>query len=406
MISQTFITLNFPSHLGDILVSVVLTALFILWIIVQLIDSKAFEKRGIERSLLTLIFRSKRGIEAIDRTAKKREVFFRRLGTIAAYVSVPLMILVFISLFLSASHILQTPNAPPGVAPLLPEGLVKIEGAPSIPLFYWLIAVISLLLFHELMHGLLARVEGIPIKSLGIFSVTFLPLGAFVEPDEEVLEKKTPMSKMRVYAAGSMGNFIGAAFTGLLLLIVLMVVSPLAFTTQGIVIQNVTSDSPAEIAGISVNQTLLGIGSVDIESIGDFREAIIQLEPGTTVSIRTSADEYHVVPEEREGYTQGFIGIAVGADVEARPYIADTVGEKRAFSIYSIVLEGLYWIAILNFLVGLTNLLPIIPLDGGRMFALLMEQAAPKSHKNITTLVYLTLLVLVFINAGPLFGLF
>jgi hypothetical protein len=40
------------------------------------------------------------------------------------------------------------------------------------------------------------------------------------------------------------------------------------------------------------------------------------------------------------------------------------------------------------------------------MFAVLMEQVAPKSHKNITTLIYLALLVLVFINAGPLFGLF
>jgi len=388
------------------LVSVVLIVLFVLWILLQLIDPKTFEKLGVERGLLTLIFRSKRGIEAIDRTAKKRENFFRRLGTIAAYISVPLMLLVFISLFLSASHILKTPDAPPGVAPLLPEGLVEIEGAPSIPLFYWLIAVISLLIVHELMHGLLARVEGIPIKSLGIFSVTFIPLGAFVEPDEEVLEKKSPMAKMRVYAAGSMGNFIGAAFAGLLFLIVLMVVAPLAFTTQGIVIQNVTSGSPAALAGISVNQTLLGIGTVDIKSIGDFREAVTQLEPETPISVSTSAGAYNIVPEGREGYTQGFIGIAVGADVAAKPYIAGTVGEKRAFSIYGVVVEGLYWVAILNFLVGLTNLLPIIPLDGGRMFALLMEQAAPKSHKNITTVIYLVLLVLVVINAGPLFGLF
>lgn len=383
-----------------------LIVLFVLWILLQLIDPKTFEKLGVERGLLTLIFRSKRGIEAIDRTAKKRENFFRRLGTIAAYISVPLMLLVFISLFLSASHILKTPDAPPGVAPLLPEGLVEIEGAPSIPLFYWLIAVISLLIVHELMHGLLARVEGIPIKSLGIFSVTFIPLGAFVEPDEEVLEKKSPMAKMRVYAAGSMGNFIGAAFAGLLFLIVLMVVAPLAFTTQGIVIQNVTSGSPAALAGISVNQTLLGIGTVDIKSIGDFREAVTQLEPETPISVSTSAGAYNIVPEGREGYTQGFIGIAVGADVAAKPYIAGTVGEKRAFSIYGVVVEGLYWVAILNFLVGLTNLLPIIPLDGGRMFALLMEQAAPKSHKNITTVIYLVLLVLVVINAGPLFGLF
>jgi membrane-associated protease RseP (regulator of RpoE activity) len=388
------------------LVSVVLTSLVFLWILLQFIDEKAFTKRGIERSLFTLIFRSERGISAIDRVAKRRKRFLKRLGSLAAYVSLPLMILVFVSLFLSASHILKTPDAPPGVAPLLPEGVVEIEGVPSIPVVYWFIAVVSILIFHELMHGLLARVEDIPIKSLGIFSVTFLPLGAFVEPDEEVLEKKTPMSKLRVYAAGSMGNFIAAILAGLALVSVLVIVAPLAFESHGIIIQNVTGGSPAELAGVTTNLTLLGIGDVNIESVGDFRNAVSQLTPGAPVILRTDQGAFRVVPEEREGFPNGFIGVAVRADVSAKSYVADYFGEERALSVYSVVLEALYWVGLLNLLVGLTNLLPIIPLDGGRMFALLMERAAPKRHKNITTIIYLMLLVLVFINAGPLFGLF
>jgi membrane-associated protease RseP (regulator of RpoE activity) len=398
--------LKFPSTLGDILVSVVLVSLLFLWILFQFIDRKVFEKRGIERSPLTLIFRSERGISAIDRLAKRRKGLLKRLGSLAAYISVPLMILVFVSLFLSASHILKTPDAPPGVAPLLPEGVVEIEGVPSIPVVYWFIAVVSILIFHELMHGLLARVEDIPIKSLGIFSVTFLPLGAFVEPDEEVLEKKTPMSKLRVYAAGSMGNFIAAILAGLAVISVLVVVAPLAFETQGITVQNVTAGSPAELAGVETNLSLLGIGDVNIESVGDFRDAISLLEPGIPVILRTDQGEIKVVPEEREGFPNGFIGIAVSPEVSVKPYVSNYLGEGRVLFIYGSLVEALYWIAILNLLVGLTNLLPIVPLDGGRMFAVLMEQVAPKSHKNITTLIYLALLVLVFINAGPLFGLF
>jgi hypothetical protein len=398
--------LKFSSTLGDILVSVVLASLLFLWILLQFIDRKVFDKRGIERSFLTLIFRSERGISEIDRVAKKKKRFLRRLGNLAAYISVPLMFLVFLSLFLSASHILKTPDAPPGVAPLLPEGVVEIEGVPSIPLVYWFIAVVSILVFHELMHGLLARVEDIPIKSLGIFSLTFLPLGAFVEPDEEVLEKRPPMSKLRVYAAGSMGNFIAALLAGLAVLSVLMVVAPLAFESQGIIVQNVTAGSPAELAGLEVNLTLLGIGEVQIESVGDFRDAISLLEPGVPVILITDQGEIKVVPEEREGFPNGFIGIAVRPDVKAKTIVSNYVGEERALAVYGAFVEALYWIGVLNLLVGLTNLLPIIPLDGGRMFSVLMEQVAPKSHKSITTLIYLALLVLVFINAGPLFGLF
>ena len=387
------------------MVSVLILVLF-LWVALLFLDRGEFEKRGIERGLIYLIFRSKKGLVAIDREAKKRERFLRRLGSFAVLISVPLIVLSFVSLFFNARHILRTPEPVPGIAPLLPEGVMDIPGAPSIPLAYWLLSIIVILVFHELMHGLLARVEGIPLKSLGIFAVTFIPLGAFVEPDDEVLEKKSSMSKLRVYAAGSMGNFIAALLSGLLLAAVLFVAAPLAFQDAGIVIYNVTSGSPAERAGISTNLTLLGIGDVDIKNVEDFRNAVILLRPGVPVSLRTGEGDFAVVPDEREGFKNGFIGIAVLPRLEARPFVTGLVGEERAFALYRVISEALYWVAALNLLVGLTNLLPIIPLDGGRMVAVFMEVAVPKAARGVTTFIYLVLLILVFINMGPLFGLF
>jgi membrane-associated protease RseP (regulator of RpoE activity) len=398
--------LEFSSKLGDILVSVVLMTLLLIWIILQLIDQEKFEKRGVERSPLTLIIRSKKGLEVIDRVAKKRRRFFKRLGSLAVVISIPLILLVVISLFFSASHILKTPDAPPGIAPLLPEGVVEIEGAPSIPLEYWFIAIVSILVFHEIMHGLMARAEDIPLKSLGIFALTFIPLGAFVEPNDEVLEKKPAMSQLRVYAAGSMGNFIATLLGGILLAVLVFGLTPIAFQSAGITIYNVTAASPADLAGVQTNITLLGIDDQSIKNVDDFQEALPGLKPGVPVTLRTSGGDFEVVPEKREGFTNGFIGIAVLPEMQVKPFVANTVGEERAFSFYGVLVEGLGWIVLLNLLVGLTNLLPIIPLDGGRIFALFTKQAAPKKAKEITTLVYLFLLALVFINAGPLFGLF
>jgi membrane-associated protease RseP (regulator of RpoE activity) len=396
----------FPPSLGDILVSVVLYAFLFVWILVLLIPERELEKRGIERSPLTLIFRSKKGLETINREAKKREKFFKKLGSFAVSISAPLILLVFVGLLLNTAHILTTPDSDPGIRPLLPEGVVDIEGAIPIPWEYWLLSVITILIAHEIMHGLVARAEDVPLKSLGIFSVTFVPLGAFVEPDDEELEKKAPMSKFRMYAAGSMGNFIAAVLGALVLLSLLIVVTPLAFQGSIIQITNVTAGSPAEKAGIQTGMVLLGIDNMDIESVEDFREAVPNLKPGVPVVVRTDNGEFTVVPEKREGFKNGFIGIAIFSQMKAKPYVVSIFGEEGAFSIYVVAAQAFYWIAVLNFLVGLTNLLPIMPLDGGRMFVLFMEQRAAGKAKGIITFFNLLLLALVIINIGPYFGLF
>jgi membrane-associated protease RseP (regulator of RpoE activity) len=398
--------LKFPPTLGDILVSVFLIALLFLWIVLQFVHKKEFEKRGIERSPLTLIFRSKKGLKLIDQVAKKRVGFFRKLGTVGAYISFPLIFLVFLGLFFNAVFILTTPESPPGVAPLLPQGVLEIEGAPSIPLEHWLIAIFTLLFFHEIMHGLMARAEDIPLKSLGLFSVTFLPLGAFVEPDDDVLEKKSPMAKLRVYAAGSVGNFIAAILVAMLFASMVFIIIPQTFDNTGLSIYNVSVDSPSERAGLHVNMTLLGIGDVEIISIEDFQSALPKLEPGVPITIRTGEGNFDVIPEKREGFRNGYIGIAVLPNLQVKPALSSFIGDELALSTVNFIVEMFYWIALLNLLVGLTNLLPIFPLDGGRMFALIMEEKLPKTSQKIISLIYMFLLALVIINIGPHFGLF
>jgi membrane-associated protease RseP (regulator of RpoE activity) len=317
------------------LVSVLFYALLFFWIALQFVNKSWFEKRGVERGPLTLIFRWRRGLEVIDRIAKKRERLLKKLGTLAVYISAPLILLVVVSLFISASHILKTPDAPPGIAPIL--------------------SIVVILVFHEIFHGFLARAENIPLKSLGIFALTFIPLGAFVEPDDLELEKKPAMSKLRVYAAGSMGNFIAAFLFGIVLASLLLGIAPLAFEGKGVTIFNVTDNSPAARAGLQPDLKLIGIGEIEINSLSDFRAAVSELQVGVPILVRTDQGSFQVTPEMREGFEQGYIGIAAIPEVAAKPYIAETFGERRAFRVYGTAVEGLGWIVLLNFLVGLTN---------------------------------------------------
>ncbi|WP_367883132.1 site-2 protease family protein [Thermococcus peptonophilus] len=69
---------------------------------------------------------------------------------------------------------------------------------------------------HELSHGIVARADKLPLKSVGLVLLAVIP-GAFVEPDEEELAKAPLRSRLRVYGAGSMANITTAIITALLI---------------------------------------------------------------------------------------------------------------------------------------------------------------------------------------------
>ena len=90
---------------------------------------------------------------------------------------------------------------------------VDIPGSPVfIPLGYGIIALMTVLIVHEFGHGIISRVEGVKIDSIGVLLLAVLP-GAFVEPNEEDVQKSERISKLRIYAAGSIFNMILAAIS-------------------------------------------------------------------------------------------------------------------------------------------------------------------------------------------------
>jgi len=107
-------------------------------------------------------------------------------------------------------------NTAPGGMPILPGiNLDLVQGV---------IALAVVLIVHEGMHGILARLNKLPLKSAGLVFFGFLPFGAFVDIDEKKLFAAPKSKQNAVLVAGTAANFLAS-----LLLLILLIIFVQAF---------------------------------------------------------------------------------------------------------------------------------------------------------------------------------
>ena len=106
------------------------------------------------------------------------------------------------------------------------SSLVILLPGINLPFLEGIIALSALLIVHEFSHGILAIVERIKIKSLGIVSFGTLPIGAFVEVDEKRLSRTGRRSLARIVVSGTGSNFIFSIISFALLLAFLYFTAP------------------------------------------------------------------------------------------------------------------------------------------------------------------------------------
>lgn len=93
------------------------------------------------------------------------------------------------------------------ISETLPGGTLLLPGI-NLPFFEGITALLIILVVHEGAHAVLARIAKIPILSSGLVLFGVIPIGAFVEPDEDKLKKLPQVPQTRVLAAGSTANFL------------------------------------------------------------------------------------------------------------------------------------------------------------------------------------------------------
>jgi membrane-associated protease RseP (regulator of RpoE activity) len=380
---------------------------------------KAEEKQPrVEFNFPMLIIRTKRFSGIFDKLGSFRASrYFSWLGI----VLVPFVAGIALSLLVnSLIGILSNPGVGQVVRDLGPGSILLLPGInPLLPIVYGWIAIVVAIVVHEGAHGVIARNVNLRVKSSGLLLFLIVPIGAFVDVDEEQLKKTRARSALKVMAGGVGANIILAVVC--LLGVLLLVGSLTPIVDNGVYINEVTAGFPAQTAGLLPKDVLISIDNVQIHNTTSLR-AILEN--------RTSGDTLNVTVLRGENWQQPFSTIVNLTVSENRTIMgimsSDLLTQARldnyrTFSIeritmylvpptlasgltpysdslaqfysspvpqWQIFANGLFWLWFVNFNLAIFNALPIYPLDGGRIFDITLKRYVGKriSEKGIRSI--------------------
>jgi len=344
------------------------------------------------KAYIFFLRKTKKGLQLLDKVAT-HTIFWKLAGTIGVVVAFYLMISGMYVLAEYGRLILLGIVKQPGlnfVFPSLTSQQVSGAGFILIPFWSWIIIIASVIIPHEFMHGVLARVEKIRVKSVGIALFAIFP-GAFVEPDERQLKKIGLFGKLRIFSAGGFSNFIVYL---LILALVSDVIWP-AFVPGSVVITEVNATGPAASAGI-VNGTVINKINQETVKVSYFEYLSKQrylakyfenLKPGETITLQSDNISFEVkAAANPTNSSRAFLGITYEPLVNGdKQFMYDT-------------LNLLTWMWILNYTIAIVNLAPIYPLDGGLMIRALADKISKKHGMAITVSITLIAVAIFLIN--------
>ena len=341
----------------------------------------------------------------MDKFQKK----FPKILKAISYVSITIgfigMALIIFSLIHNLYKLLLIPTATAAVVPVLP---FKIKGAFFVPFFYWIISIFIIAVVHEFSHGIFARLYNLKIKSSGFaFLGVLLPVlpAAFVEPEERQLKKAPLKQQLGVYSAGPFSNILLAFIILLLSALIVPPITDALVDYNGVQITGFIEDNdityPAELSGLKKGEIIISINNVPTPYIENFTSIMNSTKPGETILLETDSDKYNIaLAHHPENPEKSYLGVYVSQSSKIKQEL-----KQKIFFIPDIILwllGLLYWLYLLNLGIGLFNLVPIGPIDGGRMLKALLQKyfeknKAQRIFKYISSLfLFLVLINLVF----------
>lgn len=346
------------------------------------------------------MYKTKIGLKFMERFAKKFSRALKHIGYFAIFIGFFGMIIITYALIKNAYNLLTKPDAVPGAALVLP---FEVKGAFYVPFFYWIVSIFIIALVHEFSHGILAKRYNMKIKSSGFaFLGILLPIipAAFVEPDENELRKRPAKQQLSVFAAGPFSNILLAfIIVGITALIAAPILNSI-IETNGVLVSGLIKEKiyPAEQAGITENEIIKSIDNIEIAELANFSNILKTKKPGDTIILETNKSTYNItLTENPENKSKAYLGVYVQQNTKIKENFIKKYGKFTPFVI--IWLMGLlYWLYVLDLGIGLFNLAPIGPLDGGRMLLVALQQffkkeKAIKYWKNIGIFFFVLVLI-------------
>jgi membrane-associated protease RseP (regulator of RpoE activity) len=305
------------------------------------------EKHGLEVKPFYFMYKSKALNKTIDSWAKKRHKLWLVLSNVSIALGIGLMAFsVYFLLNNMLRFIFQIGMVSP-VFPVIPGLTLRLYWLP-----YFVVGAVVAVLTHELAHGVVARLENIPVLSTGILAAVVF-FGAFVEPDEKTFERASLKARLRVLAVGSSTNLITALLTFLLL-------SGLFEAPAGVIIQETLPNGPVDKAGLGQWDVIYAINGNRTPTILEFVEYMSQIEPNEEVILSTSKGDI-TVNTTRSKTNQTIIGVILFPFSGYRP---SRLGLGHYLDINLFL--TLFWIYLITLSLAIFNMFPLYPFDGER----------------------------------------
>ncbi|MFU8869215.1 site-2 protease family protein [Natronococcus sp.] len=311
--SPAFVSM--PELFGSSTLTWVLVGLLAYWFLILSLRNAGLLPSYVGTQGPITTFHTKRGREFLDWLAGPKR-FWRAWANIGIGIAIVVMVAMFGFLLFAAIAALSAPQPTSSVQQ--PRNVLIIPGVNDfLPLSATPGIVFGLLVglvVHEGGHGLLCRVEDIDIESMGVAMLAVLPIGAFVEPDQESSKKADRGAQTRMFAAGVTNNF---AITIVAFALLFGPVAGSIAVAPGAAVGGVAPGSPAADAGLEPNDRITAINGEEIEDNDHFLE-LLETADGETVELERNDEETVTVQ-------RSLVVTAAAADNPAGVGVGDTI---------------------------------------------------------------------------------
>ncbi len=252
---------------------------------------------------------TKRGRAFLNWLAAPRR-FWRAYGNVGVGIALVTMGAMLVVVLTAAAGSIFSPEATPSEV-RNPQNVLVIPGvneflplsaAPGI-IFGLLVGLVV----HEGGHGLLCRVEDIDIDSMGLAFLAFIPVGAFVEPDEESRNEADRGSQTRMFSAGVMNNF---AITVIAFALLFGPIVGSIAVADGAPVGQSLPGSTAEEAGIERGDLITAVNGTAVAEPGQLetvlrnssgQQAAVELNGERTIRVTRSPTITASIPQVIDG---------------------------------------------------------------------------------------------------------
>lgn len=331
-------------------------------------------------------------------------------------------------------------SAREGIREIGPQGNLLIPGLnPILPWTYGWIGLVITIIIHEAGHGIVARVYNTKVESTGIVLFLGIPIGAFVNIQQDELNKTTFKQKSAILTAGPLNNMVIAGISFGLLFVLITSLNPISNIQgdeTGITVLTIGENSLAKSIGLSKNSIITFINAEPIEDVQELRK-ILRDNLGTTIQMKWISEDKKEqiksfelpasIPENKGvlgvTLTDAFIDPGLVLDNYKNLFLtnplailmpptlqqnlvpySDSMSSHYTSTIFGptfpIIANFLFWIWFINFNVGIFNALPITMLDGGQWYGTLLENKIKTNSKikpfTILSIVFIIIVILAF----------